>query len=184
MTKAGGGTLIEHSIHDVDLLSRLVGPITSADCRTRVTSGHDGVEDVASVSFAHEGGHTSQLLSVWHALDDRPSTRRLEVFFEGGWFMTEADYFGTVTWQGRKGEPVTLTGDEVLARFCQLEGLDAAREDAKSIAGLSDRRFVDAVRGGNPASPSFADAVVAHRVVDACYRSAAETRRVDVSDVW
>jgi predicted dehydrogenase len=181
--RAGGGTLIEHSIHDVDLLMRLFGPVNSVDCRTRVTSGHDGVEDVASVSLNHEAGHTSQLLSVWHGLDDRASTRRLEVFFEGGWFMTEHDYFGTVTYQGRTGESRTISADEVLDKFLTLEGLDPAERDLKSIGGLSDRRFVEAAAAGRAATPSFVEAVAAHRVVDACYLSAAERRITALAEI-
>ncbi len=178
--RAGGGTLIEHSIHDVDLLARLVGPIDSVACVTRFTSGHDGIEDVAMASFTHASGVTSQLASIWHALDDRPSTRRLEVFFERGWFMTKHDYFGTVTVQRRKGEPVTLSADEVLTRFMTLEGLDADTHDLRSLGALGDQRFTEAARTGRPAHPSFREAVAAHAVVDACYRSASEGSAIDV----
>src|SRR5262249_4763548 len=54
VAKAGGGTLIEHSIHDIDLLLRLFGPIVRVRCETRVTSGHFGIEDVASATLVHE----------------------------------------------------------------------------------------------------------------------------------
>ncbi|MES4792074.1 MAG: hypothetical protein C4321_02985, partial [Chloroflexota bacterium] len=92
---AGGGTLIEHSIHDVDVFRWLFGDIAAVRCHTReATPGHPGVEDVALVTFQHVGGHQTTLTSVWHGLDDRPSTRFLEVFFEGGYFATEHDFSG------------------------------------------------------------------------------------------
>jgi predicted dehydrogenase len=69
---------------------------------------------------------------------------------------------------------VTLSHDEVLTRFMALEGLDPAHEDLRSLAGLGDRRFLMAAAGGRPAEPSFEEALAAHRLVDACYRSAAE----------
>ena len=69
---------------------------------------------------------------------------------------------------------VTLSQQEVLERFMQLEGLDPAAEDLRSLAGLGDRRFLQAALEGKPATPSFADAFAAHKLVDACYRSAAQ----------
>ncbi len=181
--RAGGGTLIEHSIHDIDLLTRLIGPIEHAACRTRITSGHPGIEDIAMASLTHAGGVTTQLASVWHGMIDRASTRRLEVFFERGWFMTEHDYFGTVTMQRGSGAPSTLSSDEVLSRFMALEGLDARDHDLRSIGALGDRRFVEAASAGRAALPSFEDAVTAHRVVDACYRSAREAREIAVATI-
>ena len=94
--RAGGGTLIEHSIHDIDLITRLGGAVDRVRCRTRNVSGHPGVEDVAFVTFEHEAGHSTQLSSIWHDMDSRPSTRRLEIFFERGYIATEHDYFGSV----------------------------------------------------------------------------------------
>lgn len=178
--RAGGGTLIEHSIHDVDLLARLVGPIESVTCSARYTSGHEGIEDVAMATFTHRNGVTSQLASVWHALDDRPSTRRLEAFFERGWFMTEHDYFGTVTVQRHKGDPTTLSADEVLTRFMDLEGLDTDDHDLRSLGALGDQRFTEAARAARPAHPSFREAVSAHAVVDACYQAARDGARHEV----
>src|SRR5690606_5373383 len=55
--RAGGGTLLEHSIHDVDLFRWLFGEIEAVRCHTRITSGHPGIEDVALVTFQHAGGH-------------------------------------------------------------------------------------------------------------------------------
>ena len=37
----------------------------------------------------------------------------------------------------------------------------------------ADRAFLDAMAAGRAPSPSFAEAVVAHRLVDAAYRSSA-----------
>ncbi|NJN53010.1 MAG: Gfo/Idh/MocA family oxidoreductase [Gammaproteobacteria bacterium] len=181
--KAGGGTLIEHSIHDVDLLSRLVGPIERTSCTTRFTSGHKGIEDIAMASLQHAGGVTTHLASVWHGLNDRSSTRRLEIFFERGWFMTEHDYFGSLTMQRDRGEPVVLSPDEVLNRFMALEGLHQGDHDLRSLTALGDRRFCEAARAGSAAMPSFHEAVAAHRVVEACYRSARDAQTVDVNAV-
>ena len=172
--RAGSGTLLEHSIHDLDLFRRLFGDVAAVQCHTRETSGHPGIEDVAHVRFLHEGGHSSTLASIWHGMPARQSSRSLEIFFEKARFTTDSDYFGAITMEVVGEEPLTLSHDEVLNRFMVLEGLDPADEDLRSLAGLGDRRFLEAIAEGRPASPSFDEALLAHELVHACYRSAAE----------
>jgi len=70
---------------------------------------------------------------------------------------------------------VKLSEADVLQRFMTLLSLDAGSEDLRSLGGLCDRRFLQAATRGIPAEPSFADALAAHRIVAACYRSAAHT---------
>jgi predicted dehydrogenase len=83
----------------------------------------------------------------------------------------------------RGDEPVvTFSNDEVLARFMELADLHPRDEDLRGLAGLSDRRFLQAAAAGRPATPSFDDGVIAHRIVDACYRSAAENRDISLED--
>ena len=171
--RAGAGTLLEHSIHDVDLLRGLFGDITAVTCTTREISGHPGIEDVALVRFDHAGGHASTLSSIWHAMPSRQSSRSLEVFFERARFTTQDDYFGSITCEIDDQPAVTLSSDEVLARFMASEGLEPINEDLRSLGGLCDRRFLEAVCSGQPASPDFSVALTSHAVVDACYRSAA-----------
>jgi predicted dehydrogenase len=172
--RAGAGTLLEHSIHDLDLFRRLFGDVQQVHCHTRETSGHPGIEDVAHVQFHHQGGHATSLASIWHNVHTRESSRMLEVFFERARFTTEQDYFGSITMEVEDQPLVTLSQDEVLRRFMQLEGLHPAEEDLRSLGGLCDRRFLQAAIRGEPATPSFSDALVAHEIVDACYRSAAQ----------
>jgi predicted dehydrogenase len=181
VARAGGGTLLEHSIHDVDLLRRLLGEIRSVRCHTRNVSGHSGIEDVALVTFQHDGGHRSTLTSVWHDIGSRQSSRHLEVFCRGARFETDQDYFGALTIE-RGDEPrVTRSSDEVLARFMALEELRPRDEDLRLLGGLGDRRFLQAAAAGLPARPGFDEALTAHRIVDACYRSAAENRDVTLA---
>lgn len=176
--KAGGGTLIEHSIHDVDLFRWLFGEVEAVRCHTRYTSGHDGVEDVALVTFQHADGHQTSLSSVWHAVDERPSTRRLEVFFEGGWLATDSDFIGSIRYQRRTGPERELPPDEVLARYRELAAIDDSHFDIARKGMYADYRFLKAITDGKPAFPDFRVALAAHRIIDACYRSAREGREV------
>lgn len=179
--RAGGGALLEHSIHDVDLLRRLFGEVLSVRCHVRNVAGHPGIEDVALVTFEHVGGHRSTLTSVWHDIGTRQSSRHLEVFCRDARMETHQDYFGSLAIERGNDALVTRSGDEVLARFMALEGLHPRDEDLRLLGGLGDRRFLQAAAAGVPASPSFDDALIAHRIVDACYRSAAEDRDVTLA---
>jgi len=46
--RAGAGVLLEHSIHDVDILEFLAGPVAGVGCRTGSVHGIAGIEDVAT----------------------------------------------------------------------------------------------------------------------------------------
>ncbi|HVC41853.1 MAG TPA: Gfo/Idh/MocA family oxidoreductase [Candidatus Saccharimonadales bacterium] len=170
--RAGGGTLIEHSIHDVDLFRWLFGDISAVRCHTRYTTDKAGIEDVALVTFQHEGGHQTTLSSIWHDCDDRPSTRRLEVFYTGGYFATDSDFIGPITVQGRTGAEREIGVEEVWERYQAITGLS---EDEMGLArrGMyEDYAFLRCVHEERPAFPDFRTALAAHVVVDACYRSA------------
>jgi len=124
------------------------------------------------VNFHHSGGHTSTLNSVWHAMPARQSSRSLEVFFNRARFTTEQDYFGSISCQIDDQPVITLSSDEVLARFMALQDLEPINEDLRSLGGLCDRRFLEAVAQDKQTQPNFADALAAHEIVAACYRSA------------
>lgn len=180
--RAGGGTLIEHSIHDVDVFRWLFGEIRAVRCHTReATPGHPGIEDVALVTFQHEAGHQTTLSSVWHSLDDRPSTRFVEVFYEGGYFATNHDFLGPIRYQGRSGPLREMSTDEVFERYVALAGLTAEEAELARLGMLEDVAFLQAVRDVRPAFPDFATARAAHAVVDVCYRSARESREMAIA---
>ena len=168
---AGGGCLIEHSVHDLDVLRFCLGDVTEVSARTANFAGHEGVEDLAEVSLRFASGAHAQLVSVWHDILSRRSTRRVEVFCERGLAWLDDDYLGPVHVE-------TSAGVEV--RSCRspdwVEDLPLGRDDI----GLAirryveaDRAFLDAVTDGRSPDPGFAVGVAAHRLVDAAYRSAA-----------
>ncbi len=162
--RAGAGTLMEHSIHDVDMLHFLVGPIASVASATRNLHGYEGIEDVATALVMFEGGPTGTLTSVWHDNLARPSLRRVEVFCRNRHIVIEGDdWFGPVTWTDSDGATVTLTGDE----------LQTAADEFREAGDNPDGDFVRAVVDNRRAAPDLHVAVEAHRVVDAMYRSAA-----------
>ncbi|MEY2476999.1 MAG: hypothetical protein QOG87_2314 [Actinomycetota bacterium] len=168
---AGGGTLIEHSIHDLDVLAWVLGPITDVTCRTSNYAGHEGVEDVAVCTFTHTSGATSSLVSVWHQVMTRPSLRRIEVFCERALLWLDDDGGGPVHVEQTSG-----THDvEARTAATWIDALAVPDEYRVALApyAAADLDFLDAVASGRPPQPSFEVALAAHRVADAAYRSAA-----------
>ncbi len=165
--KAGSGALLEHSIHDVDILEWLCGPISTVAAHSSNHHGLDGIEDSVTAMFRFEGGHIGTLTSVWHDILSRPSLRRIEVFCERALFVLEGDNDDPLRWEraGAEGgdDTATLSG-EALIEWLTARGI---------VIEPAENAFLRAVREGGVASPSFQDALRAHRLVDAAYRSAA-----------
>ena len=162
--KAGAGTLLEHSIHDVDIVEWMFGPIASVSALQSNFHGIKGIEDSFAATMRLDSGALVSLTSVWHDIDARPSMRRLEVFCERVHIVVEGDWYGPVTWTAPDGEQHTLQGDDLVDRARAIHGDDLNPDGA----------FVRAIASGRPCSPDFAVAVRAHEVIDALYASAAQ----------
>jgi predicted dehydrogenase len=162
--RAGAGTMLEHSIHDIDALEWLLGPAVSVSARSSTFHGNPGIEDTFVVGIQQADGAQVSLTSVWHQLLERPSLRRLEVICEHAFFTLEHDVTGPVTWT-RPGEQGALEGGELFSAVAERHDGHSPNQDAG---------FVEAVASGHPGPhPDFATALRAHMVVDGIYRSAA-----------
>jgi predicted dehydrogenase len=159
--KCGRGTLLEHSIHDVDVLRWWLGPVSAVSAGAREYHGFDGIDDVVSARMDFASGATATLLSVWHDILERPSMRHIEVFCERLHVVVEGDFYSPVRWQ--------FTGEEV--QTAERSGLLAALEAYGDGPRNPATDFLEAVAAGRPAEPDFAAALPAHQVVDALYRS-------------
>ena len=170
---AGGGTLIEHSIHDVDVLRWILGDPATVSGTTACAFGYDGIEDLASLTLRYPSGATAQLVSVWHQVMSRGSSRRLEIFCEEAYLWTEDDYHGPLHVE-------TSDGVEVLEGTAPewVPALEVPEVYEKAVAHYADqaKHFLDELtaRGSEARGfPGAAEALAAHRIVDAAYRSAA-----------
>ena len=163
VTRAGAGTLLEHSIHDVDMLHALVGPVTAVSARRANFHAIAGIEDVVSLSLEFAGGAVGTLSSIWHDNLARPSLRRVEVFCERRYVHLDGDdWFGPVSWTDADGTQGTLEGDALVSAAADL--IDGPLNP--------DEAFLRAALEHRAAWPDAEVAVAAHRVVDAAYRSA------------
>jgi predicted dehydrogenase len=177
VAKAGGGTLLEHSIHDVDVLrwvlGRAAGEPREVSARTAAMFEHPGIDDATTVTFRFAEGATATIVSVWHQILSRGSRRRLEVFCEDALLWTDDDYLGPLHVETRNGEELVESSPPPwIGLFEVAEAL------AKPLAQYAEpsKAFLDALAGDGPRAHGHPDvdvAIAAHRLVDGAYRSAA-----------
>jgi myo-inositol 2-dehydrogenase/D-chiro-inositol 1-dehydrogenase len=177
VAKSGGGTLIEHSIHDVDVLRWVLGATLGepeeVSARTASMFEHPGVDDATVVTFRFAGGATATILSVWHQILTRGSLRRLEIFCEDALLWTDDDYLGPLRVDTGAGEElVEGTPPAWIDRFHVPEVL------AKPLAQYAEpsKAFLDALSrdgAGARGYPGVEIALSAHSLVDQAYQSAA-----------
>ena len=104
VAQAGGGTLIEHSIHDIDVLHWLLGDPGRRSARApRRASASRASRTPRRSRSRFADGSVAQLTSVWHQVLTRESGRHLEVFCEGAALWTDDDYLGPLHVQTSDG---------------------------------------------------------------------------------
>ena len=157
--RAGAGTMLEHSIHDVDALEWLLGPIASVSARSSTFHGNPGIEDTVVVGMELASGAQVSLTSVWHQLLERPSLRRLEVICEHAFLTLEHDVVGPVTWT-RPGEHGSIEGEELFAAVAERHDGQQPNQDAGFVEAVASRR-------ARARTPTSRTALRAHEVVDA-----------------
>jgi predicted dehydrogenase len=171
---AGGGALLEHSIHAADLVCWLFGPARRVSARTRAVFGYD-VEDVAALTIEHTSGVVGTLISVFNGVRGREE-RRFEVFFERGAVEATTDFVVGApedSYLVQLPDRAAHRPDLADLREAHFAALGLPRRDFVFYTYPADRHWIEAVRHGAPASPGFDDALRAHELVEAAYRSAA-----------
>ena len=136
--------------------------------------GYD-VEDIAAANVEHASGVIGTFLTVFNGMRGREE-RRLEVFFERGVVELTADFVVGAPEDGlliqRPDEPAEHPDLDAL-RAAHWKQLGVTRPDVFFYLYLGARAWVQSVRAGTTPSPGFGDALAAHALVEAAYRSAA-----------
>lgn len=164
--RAGSGVLLEHSIHDLDLIEWLFGPVRSVSALDTHIAGVDGIEDSVAATFRLAAGGTVSLTSVWHQVLSRPSQRHLEIFCERAMIEVLDDFDGPVNFTGPEADAATisLAGAELTA-WLDERGVDTRSAETKFLAALG---------GESPRlDPGFEHALRAHVIADSAYASIA-----------
>jgi predicted dehydrogenase len=169
----GGGTLIEHSIHDIDVMRWLFGDIDEVRATSRSYSGHE-VEDEDNVWLKFENGAEGILTSIWHEMVLRNSNRLIEIFYYKAFFHFELDEGPTYP-----SPPYYTIGDSAPVKIENKKADDYFKEKlgiqskySLGDLGYQDLSFIRSIQADKKPQPSFEVGVYAHRVVDAAYRSA------------
>jgi len=175
----GAGTLLEHAIHDVDVLITYFGRVRRVYGVTRGFFEKPGVEDVSSAVIEFEDGTVANHVSVWHNLLQRGSSRRMHIICADGQLSwIDNDWSGPIHVETNAAPATDVSCEEVVRRFTEQERVPA---EMLPVMGpehngmdyvLENYRFLTAVSEDRPADPDFDEAVYAHRVVDAIYASA------------
>src|SRR5262249_6344087 len=184
--EAGGGALLGHSLHSGDNPLWLFWPVERVYATTRSMFGYS-VEDVATLTIEHRNGVVGNLVTVFNGVQHREE-RRFEVFFEQASLECTTDFV--------IGAPedsfLVHRGDEPAA---QRYDVDALRRDMIAADGFDPDRqvfvdqyvahhgFAQALRDGRPPSPGIDDALHAHALVEAAYRSAAARKVVEIAEL-
>lgn len=169
---AGSGVLLEHSIHDIDLMRWLFGDPEPRWAVVRHHAGVKGIEDAVTTLLEVPDGPSITLTTVWHEMTARRSERRLEVIATRGRVVVEGDFSGTVEHQRGDGQPVILDQTAVLELVARHEHFDEEETVLGRQVPLEDLWFVRAVLEGRPPAPAIEEGLAAHRTVERIYRMA------------
>ena len=158
----GGGAVINQSVHYIDFLQWVIGPVTSVTAKKRTVAHDIEGEDVAVGIFTFENG----AMGVFEG-----ST----ACYPG--FPTRVEIHGTkgsLVWSGRKIESLHIVGEEPESEAGENEGGTEADPMAFSedLHLVQLRRFFEAIREDREPDVSGEEGRKALEIVVALYRSA------------
>ncbi len=140
---------------------------------TRNVFGYD-VEDTAACTVEHRSGVVGTLISIFNGVRGREE-RRLEVFYERGAVEVTTDFLVGAR-EGQLSDPAPRLPNRngATSKHCATSTSTAAGIERRGFFVYmypAARAFMAAVRNRTPAAPDFTDALDAHALVDAAYRS-------------
>ena len=165
-----GGVLLSHSIHALDLLTYVLGPVASVYARTAVRVNDVETEDCAVVALELADGSLATLSATLGSAAEISRHR-----FSFAHLSAES---GTEAYD-HAGDPWEITADseaDQAAIDAALEGFDPGPD---SWPGQI-HRLADALDAEEPLPVTLDDARASLELVTACYRSAATGERTEL----
>ena len=184
---AGFGVLGDIGVHVVDRLRWLIGEFESvwghADTFIPERKDDRGVSRAVTVDdnftlFGRLAGGASACIRL-SGVARKSNYQNLEIYGDAGMlrFAFDRNVEGWIRGQlwGARGDTRSPEPLEIPERYTRgLDDSDPQRAQGEFIFAALTRVFVDAIRNGAPASPSFADGLAAQRVLDAALHAAEE----------
>ncbi len=184
---AGFGVMGDIGVHVVDRIRWLIGEFESVwghadtfipelpdmDSTPRPVTVEDSFTLLGRLA---DGASACVRLS---AVARKSNYQNLEVYGDAGMlrFVFDRNVKSCIRGQlwGARGDSRSPEAFEIPDRYTHgLDDSNPQRAQGEFIFAKLTRDFVDAIRNGNPAAPSFADGLAAQRVLDAALRSADE----------
>ena len=190
---AGFGVMGDIGVHVVDRIRWLIGEFESVwgHADTFIPDLPDGAGTLRPVtvedSFTFLGrlaGGASACVRL-SAVARKSNYQNIEIYGDAGMlrFVFDRNVKGWVRGQlwGARGDTRSPETLEIPDRYTRgLDDSDPQRAQGEFIFAKLTRDFVNAIRNGTPAAPSFADGLAAQRVLDAALRAAEEGQWVRV----
>ena len=188
---AGFGVLGDIGVHVVDRLRWLIGEFESvwghADTFIPEREDEHGVARPVTVDdnftlMARLAGGASACIRL-SGVARKSNYQNLEIYGDAGMlrFAFDRNVEGWIRghlW-GARGDARSPKPLEIPERYIRgLDDSDPQRAQGEFIFAKLTRDFVEAIRNGTPAAPSFADGLAAQRVLDAALESSEEQRWV------
>jgi predicted dehydrogenase len=165
-----GGTLLNHAIHQLDMLCFIMGPVQNVFARTASLVNHVEVEDCASLSMEMENG---SLASLSATLGSTREISRLRFCFQN--LTAESNLMP----YSNSDDPWTFTGDsEAIER--RIHNSLADFHKTRSDFGEQFTGFYDAVCSNGKLPVDLSDARNLIEIITAVYEAAQTNRSVDL----
>lgn len=172
VAKAHAGILFEHTIHDIDGMIAVFGPVEEVFARVSYND-RPGIETAVAAILTFSCGLHLAVTSSWNDIDF--SARRMEIFFENAFIMVTVDERANKAVDVRlkclKEPERSLDDAEMDALFRASIGMSHVGPEVAGPYYYEDLRFVDAIVKGTPALVTLEHGLYVQRVIEACYES-------------
>jgi len=156
---AGGGALLDTSIHSVDLFRFLVGEVAEVSAIADTLVQRIDVEDSAAMVLRSADGAIGAIDAGWST---PYGVNVIEIYGEKGAAIVDYDR------------------NQLRYRTDNMKGWRTVKPKGPDRFTLEIRHFVDCVRGASQPQVTGEDGLKAQRIIEAAYRSAAEGTRVSL----
>ena len=174
--QAGAGVLVEHGIHDIDIVEWFFGPIKSVKAERKNFAGVPGIEDYIRCEITFASGLSAVMVHLWHDIEAHQAIRHFEFFFKKA-FIT-LDGYGNEGFTVRDNSAYHTYNQEDVAKRCKqlnffpelLHRIDVV--PFSDYYAIQDYAFLKGLLNNEPLEPGMNDGFRAYSIVMACYHSA------------